>query len=128
MVKRVNLIIILLCLVLYFTNRLVLKQIESIFQSFFICWFDDLLAPVAVLAYINFRFGKQYHLYSILHILFLCSVFCVIWEYGGMLLKKNSVFDYIDIVCYYFGGIIYYLIIKIYHFFEGEKTWRKKSQ
>ena len=116
--KRANIIIILFCLSLYIINNYIIKRIENVFQDFFICWFNDLLAPILVLAYINFRFGDNHKLNSLLTVLLLCTVFCAVWEIGGLIIKQNSTFDPLDIACYYIGGLIYYFAMRVYNYIK----------
>lgn len=113
--RKINLIITIICICLYAANVFVFKKTDNKIQPFFICWFNDLLAPVFVLSYINYRFGELYNFHSLIRVLLLCTTFTVIWEFAGYIIKQNSVFDPVDIACYYIGGTAYYIIIKIYN-------------
>lgn len=117
--KRTNIIILVICFSLYLINNFVLKKYESSFQMFFICWFNDLIAPILALAYINFRFGEK--ILSIIRIIVFCTMFALFWEFGALIIKPNSVFDPLDIICYYIGGLAYYIIISIHKITTGKR-------
>lgn len=120
----INTIILIVCIVLYLSNIFILKKAESPFQLFFICWFNDLIAPIFALSIINLKFGKKISFYTISRIAILCTVFAVVWEIIGSHIKPNSVFDITDILCYYYGGIIYYCIFLIYNHIKSNRLWR----
>ena len=118
--KRAYFFIILFCIILYIVNNCIFKWIENAFQEFFVCWFNDLLAPILVLSYINFRFGDNYKLNSLFTILLLCTVFCIVWEIGGLIIKQNSTFDPLDIACYYIGDLMFYFILIVYNYIKKQ--------
>lgn len=119
--KQVNTILLLICCGLYILNITIFKRIEGVFQNFFICWFNDLIAPIFALAYLNLRCLGGFTFYTPLRIIVLCTVFSIVWELIGQYIKPNSVTDPIDVACYYLGGLLYFYIIKIEKSIESKK-------
>ena len=109
-----NFAILLICVLLYFFNNLFLKLQSTIFQEFFIGYFNDLLAPIFVLAYTNILLKKRGYncICKLIHILILCILGGIIWEVVAVYIKPTSVFDYFDFVAYMLGGFIYYILYK----------------
>lgn len=78
--------------------------------------FNDCLAMVAELSLYNFfselRGRKGIYNPALLFLVFLCS--SLFWEYGVVYLRKNSIPDPLDVLCYFFGTVAYYLFYRIY--------------
>lgn len=113
--NRKNLSLIIICLILFVINTLFLKKMNfETLNSFFRGYLNDLLAPIIFLSFMNLL------LKNILNIeinkaiyLFIITLFIsFIWEYMAIFVKNNAVFDYLDIIVYLLGCLIYYIIIK----------------
>ena len=109
-----DLIVILVIAALYLLNNNIFKQnTTGILREFFICYFNDLMAPMFLLAYSNILLGtKGKRLCNIKHILPFCLCAGCIWEFLAPIIKQGSVTDPCDIIAYLFGGIIYWIIEK----------------
>lgn len=71
---------------------------------------------VAELSLYNFfselRGRKGIYNPALLFLVFLCS--SLFWEYGVVYLRKNSIPDPLDVLCYFFGTVAYFLFYRIY--------------
>lgn len=106
-----NLIILILALSLYFLNNHFLHEINW----FFMFYFNDFLAIVVLLSFLNVVYPyKLTNLWLIIIVTILASF---VWEYVALFIKPGSIFDFIDIVCY-FGSMVIYLVIL--YFLEGK--------
>lgn len=106
-----NLIILILALSLYFLNNHFLHEINW----FFMFYFNDFLAIVVLLSFLNVVYPyKLTNLWLIIIVTILASF---VWEYVALFIKHGSIFDFIDIVCY-FGSMVIYLVIL--YFLEGK--------
>ena len=107
-----NLILIVVALAGYIINNAVLKEISGgFFKVFFVGYFNDLLCPLFFVSYVNLLLitqGKE--LRKMHHILLLCLLAGIVWEFLAPLFKKSSVTDMWDIACYLIGGAVYRLI------------------
>ena len=109
----------------YLLNNFILKKISTgIFYYFFVCYFNDLICPLGFFAYVNIMLSfinkKLEKFYQILISCFVCGL---IWEFVAPLLKKSSVTDFYDLLCYCIGGILYWVTIVIKN--SNEKGERK---
>lgn len=98
---------------LYLTNNLILKNSPFIsLNIFFNNYFNDILAPIVYLSYLNIisLILVKKELKSpliIFSIIIICSFF---WEFVALFVKQGSVFDPIDVISYFIGGLIFYII------------------
>lgn len=100
---------------MYTLNNQVLKKVTfGRINDFFICHFNDFLAPFLFLGFINIvmerNIGRLLKFYECMLLLFVASFF---WEFVALEVKKSSVCDLKDILTYFVGGIIYFFIISI---------------
>lgn len=112
--KPENIILLSLSVVFYFFNNCYLKtHTTGFYNTFFICYFNDLICPLFFLPYTNLLlFVIEKEISRFYQILLVC-IFCgVIWEYFAPILKPSSTTDMFDILCYVSGGIIYLFIQK----------------
>lgn len=118
-VRKKNIIILIVTLSIYSFNRFYLKSIIEIPVLSVILknHFNDFLAGVAFLAYLNFilsyyKMGKYQvnNFRSAILIAFLCGIF---WEFITPLYKDNSTSDWLDILAYMLGSSSYILTTKI---------------
>lgn len=102
--RTYNLIILIVALSLYFLNNQFLHEINW----FFMFYFNDFLAIVVLLSFLNIVYPfKLTNLWIILAVTILASF---VWEYVALFIKSGSRFDYIDIF-FYFGSMLIYLIL-----------------
>ena len=106
-----NLIILILALSLYLVNNHFLHEANW----FFMFYFNDFLAIVVLLSFLNVVYPfKLTNLWLIIIVTVLASF---VWEYLALFIKAGSIFGPMDIICY-FGSMAIYLIIL--YFLEGK--------
>ena len=106
-----NLIILLIALALYLLNNHFLHEMNW----FFMFYFNDFLAIVVLLSFLNVIYPyKLTNLWLIIIVTLLASF---VWEYVALFVKSSSIFDLMDIFCY-FGSMVLYLILL--YFIEGK--------
>lgn len=96
-------------ILLYLINQKLLKKTQNIF---FIGYFNDLLAPILLLAFSDLLLSFQKEELKIKQIYIFIIVCSILWEFIVPLYKKNSVCDLLDIVMYLLGASIY-IILKV---------------
>ena len=111
-----NLLILITCVLLYVFNTFIFSKLnDMILKYFFSCYFNDLLAPILLFSYINLILSlinkKIYSLKYLMIIIIPCSL---IWEYLAIFLKPTSVSDPMDILFYFYGTFIYWMVYKIW--------------
>jgi len=107
-----NLMIFTISILMYVLNTLIFSKITSFkLNYFFNCYFNDLLAPILLLSYINLLLSilkeKIYSLKYLILIILLCSI---VWEYLIIYFKPNSVSDPLDVLFYLLGTLIYWFL------------------
>ncbi|WP_426350247.1 hypothetical protein ACPWSR_03140 [Alloiococcus sp. CFN-8] len=117
--RKKNINILFITLSIYAFNRFYLKSIIEIPVLSVILrnHFNDFLAGVAFLAYLNFilsyyKMGK-YQVNNFIGAIitaFLCGVF---WEFITPLYKVNSTSDWFDILAYILGSSSYIIMTKV---------------
>ena len=106
-----NIIIFVIALSLYLLNNHFLHEVNW----FFMFYFNDFLAIVVLLSFLNIVYPyKLTNLWLIVLVTILASF---VWEYVALFIKPGSIFDFVDIICY-FGSMVIYLVIL--YFIEGE--------
>ena len=106
-----NIIIFVIALSLYLLNNHFLHEVNW----FFMFYFNDFLAIVVLLSFLNIVYPyKLTNLWLIVLVTILASF---VWEYVALFIKPGSIFDFLDIICY-FGSMVIYLVIL--YFIEGE--------
>ena len=106
-----NIIIFVIALSLYLFNNHFLHEVNW----FFMFYFNDFLAIVVLLSFLNIVYPyKLTNLWLIVLVTILASF---VWEYVALFIKPGSIFDFLDIICY-FGSMVIYLVIL--YFIEGE--------
>lgn len=108
---RINkeIIILITCLILYVINQIFLKKIGIIF---FNNYFNDLLAvPLyfSIINIISLQITKK-EIKSFKTLFFITIILSFLGEYVAIFLRKGSVTDYWDILCYFIGMLIYYIL------------------
>ena len=109
--RAYNIIIFVIALSLYLLNNHFLHEVNW----FFMFYFNDFLAIVVLLSFLNIVYPyKLTNLWLIVLVTILASF---VWEYVALFIKPGSIFDFLDIICY-FGSMVIYLVIL--YFIEGE--------
>ena len=126
--KPENIIIILTVIFAYYINNTILKShTQGKLHIFFVCYFNDLICPLFLMAYINLLLlTTQKELTHIYHIHTICLSSGFFWEFVAPLIKKSSVCDIFDLLCYYIGGTIYWFILQSLSYCR--KKYISKSQ
>ena len=109
--------LILLVAVIYLTNNLVLKQVlTGALGEFAKGYLNDLFAPIFLLAYSNVLLSRINHrIHKLWQMLILIGVAGIVWEYLAPLVKPSSISDPYDLVCYFVGAVLYWILLKIKH-------------
>jgi len=93
---------------LYLLNQAIFKKIfENI--KFFHYYFNDLLAPIVALSFLNLLYGIRQlkKIVTFRQIMLFCVVGAIFWEWVAIYIRPNSTFDVWDIVAYFVGAFIY---------------------
>lgn len=104
-----DIIILIICLILYAINQLFLKKIGILF---FNNYFNDLLAvPLyfSIINIISLQLRKK-EINSFKTLFFITIILSFLGEYVAIYLRKGSVTDYWDIICYFIGMLLYYVL------------------
>lgn len=109
-----NLSIFIIGVILYLLNTLIFSNLSNFkLNYFFTSYFNDLIAPLLLFAYINLLLSlinkKVYSLKYLIIIILSCSF---AWEYLVLFFKPNSVSDPIDVLFYILGTLTYWIIHK----------------
>ncbi|AMK15811.1 hypothetical protein [Methanobrevibacter olleyae] len=106
-----NLIILIIALLLYLLNNNLLHSLNW----FFTFYFNDLLAIIVLLSFLNVVYPfKLTNLWIIIIVTILASF---VWEYVALFIKSGSIFDYMDIISYFASMAIYLALL---YFIEGK--------
>ncbi len=107
--------LILVVILLYYLNNVLIKPVSSgLIHRFFVCYFNDLMAPIFLLSYSNILLDTQgKELGSLRQIEFFCLCSGAVWEFAAPMLKEGSITDLTDLICYLTGGYIYWRIIQM---------------
>ena len=111
----INFYLAIISFSLYCVNQRYLKaHTEGGIHYFLQCHFNDILAGLLLLSYSNFfltMLGKP--IARLHHIMLYCIGVGLFWEYAIPLVKASSVSDPIDILCYVFGGMVYWCLYRM---------------
>lgn len=110
-----NFLILICSLGLYFFSSLFFKSLNT----FFSFYFSDLLASIVLFSFLNCVYPIKIKNIFILLIITVFATF--IWEYVALFIKPGSVFDIVDIVCYFISSLIYISLIHFYRYWL--KNW-----
>ena len=112
--RPINLILMGIIAIMYvLNNRVIKRSTVGWVHLFTVCYLNDIMAPLILLPYANILLGmRDMELKSLLNIEAFCLAVGLIWEFVTPLVKKGSVTDPLDLVCYCFGGFVYWLILR----------------
>lgn len=111
-----NYLIFILSILLFNFNELIFSNLYNPkLHYFFNSYFNDLLAPFLLFSYINLLLSIiDKELYSFKY-LFLIIILCsFLWEYLVLFLKPTAISDPLDILFYFSGTFIYWIIHKFW--------------
>ena len=96
----------------YLLNNFIFKKISTgIFYYFFVCYFNDLLCPLFFVSYTNIMLSFiRKRIEKLHHIVLYCFLCGFVWEFIAPFLKEDSVTDFYDLICYFIGGLLYWII------------------
>jgi len=113
--RIINLSIFITCIILYGFNTIIFSSINNYnLHYFFSSYFNDLLAPLLLFSYINLILSL---IDKYLILIIILSSF--VWEFIAPIFKPNSISDPIDILFYFIGTMVYWIIYKM---------WNQKSR
>ena len=114
-----NIVFLICSACLYCLNRFLLKKIVQtpVVGYLLKCHFNDFLAGIAFLAYVNLLLSLSKYRCKVITTFpkgISISLACgVLWEFIFPLLFPHGTSDYLDIIAYILGGIVYILLIRI---------------
>lgn len=104
-----DVIILIVCATLFIANQTYLKTLGILF---FTDHFNDLIAIPLYFSLINviltYMLDKEITSFKFLFLM--TVVLSFLGEYVSLFTRKGSVFDYLDICCYFIGLMVYYAI------------------
>ena len=116
--KKQNVIILILCIVLYIINRCTKfdETDEGIIKYIWDYHFTDFLCQITYFSVCNIFLHSInrdgiYHFKAIAIFSIVC---CLTWEIGIMFLKPDATFDLYDCLAYLAGAAVYYYVFWIY--------------
>lgn len=116
--KKLNIIILILCVMLYIINRYTkfYETDEGIIKYIWDYHFTDFLCQITYFSVCNIFLHsiKRDGIYHLKAIAIFSIVCCIMWEIGILLLKPDATFDYYDCLAYAAGAAVYYMVFKIY--------------
>lgn len=103
--------LLIVCILFFAANEIWVKQEWNL--TFFQCYFNDVLAGIAISAYIKICFALFRKPCDSSFIVVAVSFIGIYWEYAAPLYIETSVTDNRDILCYLLGSMINIFLNKI---------------
>ena len=117
--------VLLVVATLYAVNQLLLKGLsaDTPLAPFFGGYFDDLLAPAALLALSNIVFAlRGFQATKPLYVMLVTLAAAILWEYLAPLLNPASTTDILDVAAYLAGGCAYLLVVRFTGCWAGQQS------
>lgn len=113
--RPINIILIFTVVGLYLLNNLLLKRVSiGVVHYFLVCHFNDLICPILFFSYANLLLlTADKELTSIWKICLISICISFIWEVWAPLVKPSAITDPADVVCYFVGSIIYWVLLEV---------------
>ena len=113
--KILDVFLCALTVLLYLLNNVYFKKATfGTAYLFFTGHFNDLICPLLFLSYTNLLLNfVNRRVSGLIGIILLCFLCGFIWEFIAPVLKKDSVADICDLLCYCIGGGMYWSIHKL---------------
>lgn len=110
--NKKNIGILISVLAIYILNQLFLKDLGV---SFFNNYLNDLLAVPLFFALINIisSYNSNKQVISLKYLIVITVFLSFLGEYLAIYLRPGSVSDWWDVLCYFIGMFVYYLITNI---------------
>lgn len=119
MKNKTNIVIVIGTLAIYSLNQLVLKNLGI---PFFNNYLNDLLAVPLFFALINsislYRSNTQVTSFKYLFVITVGLSF--LGEYLAIFLRPGSISDWWDVLCYFIGMFVYYLITNVISLYSSD--------
>jgi len=98
-------------------NTIIFSSINNYnLHYFFSSYFNDLLAPLLLFSYINLILSLiDKKMYSLKYLILIIILTSLVWEFIAPIFKPTSISDPIDILFYFIGTLIYWIIYKIWN-------------
>ena len=108
--------VIIITMAFYCINRFFLKTHTVGWLNYILrCHFNDFLCGALFTAYSNVFLNTRHALLNKLpHILAYCFCAGLVWEFVAPFVRKDSISDWLDILCYMLGGIAYWLALRLW--------------
>lgn len=110
---RLNIICIVVSLSTYICNKIILRgRLHGLAGYFCSCYLNDLMSELFFLPVCSIIFacaGRKLKGYSV--ILALGMAAGAMWEFIAPIINARAVFDPLDLLCYFAGVNVYYLIL-----------------
>jgi hypothetical protein len=113
--RKCNICCITFALFVYGINKLLLSNITAgILEMFCRSFLNDLVCPLFFLGFVNIiLLWIGFESTSYLKCLFIGMTAGMVWEYFAPVINPKAITDPWDLLCYFIGISIYYLILKI---------------
>lgn len=110
--RKSNAVCIIIALAVYFLNQLFFKKFFTGWIGYFCkCFLNDLVCTLFFLAYVQIvLIWARQEINNYAFILMIGMVAGLIWEYFAPIINPRAVTDIYDLICYFCGIHIYYLI------------------
>ncbi len=111
--RPINLILVIVVVCLYFINNTLIKpNTLGMVHIFFVSYFNDLMCPYFFLGYANMLLITCSREMATLKVIFIVGMTAgLTWEFIAPFLKKSSVTDPLDIVCYAISTVGYWAVL-----------------
>lgn len=116
--------------ILYAINKFAIKpNVVGVAFKFFNGHFNDLLAPVMLLAWSNILLAPiNKRVTGIILICGFAFIVGLIWEFVTPIYKPSVTSDWWDVLCYVIGGMVYWGINKIKEHNESQKAKKRNKK
>lgn len=127
--RPLNIILMFVSVSLYSVNNLIIKKnTDGLIYIFFVSYFNDLLCPYFFLSYANLLLiTSQKEMTKIRILLPVCMAAGCVWEFLAPYMKKGSVTDVGDLVCYFVSTIGYWALLQKVIAKEKDRHGRSKE-
>lgn len=101
--------ILIFCLTLYLLNQLYFKKLGILFFNNYL---NDLIAVPLYFSIINIisLYLRNKEINSLKILIIITIILSFLGEYVAIFLREGSVTDFLDILCYFIGMIVYYFL------------------
>lgn len=122
--RPLNFVLIFFVIMLYLINNNLIKpNTTGIVHIFFVSFFNDLLCPYFFLAYANLLLITcDREMTKIKVLLLVCLAAGCVWEFVAPYMKRDSVTDPLDLMCYAISTVGYWKLLNIIIKQDGEKN------